>query len=417
MNGLVDWLRGDLSTAGRIWSALAPALILVAYFVVGLLIYGVRCALRGPYRDQEMEARGSSVLVGMWIRLYFAWVSRPLWIALCRSGIPASSVTTLSFLLAVASGVSLGAGRFALGGWLYIFSGILDHMDGRLARATGTQSSGGAALDSVLDRCSDGVVLIGFAWFYRNSWVLLAVLTAMLGTFLVPYIRARGEGLGVKMTVGLMQRPERILYMGFAAAMSPILEAILVPGEPHPIHHLAVVGLVLLAASTHLTALRRFLHLLTALGRNPLGGWFHAGQGSLLRSQVAAGVATAADFLLVVALVTGAGIFPWFSTMIGCVLGAAVNFSVSRVWAFKNVDPLVPQASRYVFVSLTSALLNGGGVGVLLLLPALDYRIAWVLVRAVVALAWNYPLHRDYVFSAKPSSLNDRGARVSGSSE
>ena len=415
MDGLVEWIKGDLSASDRIWSALAPALIVAAYFVIGLLFYVIRCAFRGQYRDQEMEAKGSSALVGMWIRLYFAWVSRPLWIILRRSGIPASSVTTLSFLLAVASGVSLGAGRFALGGWLYIFSGILDHMDGRLARATGTQSSSGAALDSVLDRCSDGVVLMGFAWFYRDSWVLLAVLTAMLGTFLIPYIRARGEGLGVEMKVGMMQRPERILYMGVAAAMSPVLEAVLVPGDPHPIHRLAVVGMVLLAVSTNLTALRRFLHLLTALGRNPLGGFFHAGRGSLLRSQVAAGVATAADFLLVVALVTYAGVFPWFSTMIGCVLGAVVNFSVSRIWAFKNVDPLVPQASRYVFVSLTSALLNGGGVGVLLLLPSLDYRIAWVLVRAVVALAWNYPLHRDYVFSARPSNLDDRGAHVSGS--
>ena len=417
MSSLTDLITGDLSASGRIWSSLAPALIVTAYFIVGLLIYIFKCVFRGPYRDEEMEARGSSALIGMWIRLYFSWVSRPIWILLRRSAIPASAVTILSFLLAIASGVSLGAGRFALGGWLYIFSGIFDYMDGKLARATGTQSSGGAALDSVLDRCSDGVVLMGFAWFYRDCWVLLAVLTATLGTYLVSYIRARGEGLGVVMKVGTMQRPERILYMGVAAAFSPVIEAILVPGNPHPIHRLAVIGLVMLSVSTVLTACRRIVHLLTALGRNPLGGFFHAGRGSLLRSQVSAGVATAADFLLVVALVAYANVFPWFSTMIGCVLGAVVNFSVSGIWAFKNIDPLVPQASRYIFVSLTSALLNGGGVGVLLLLPSMDYRIAWVLVRVVVALAWNYPLHRDYVFSPKPTDLHERGNSVSSKPE
>ena len=409
MEGLIDWIKGDLTTSGRIWSSLFPAIVLASYFIVGLVVYSIQSAFRGQHRDKDMESRGSSVLVGIWIRLYFIWVTRPLWFILHRSKIPAASVTTLSLLMAIGAGVSIAAGRFALGGWLYLFSGMLDIFDGRLARAQGTSSSSGAALDSVLDRYSDGVVLIGFAWFYRNSWVLLAVLMALLGTMLVSYVRARGEGLGVDVKVGVMQRAERILYLGAAAAFSPILEAILVPGDPHPIHRLAVVGIILLAVSTQLTALRRFMFLLNALGNNPLEGLFHTGRGSLFRNQVAAFVATAADFLLVITLVTGTGVYPWFATMVGCALGAVVNFSVNRVWAFKNGDPLLPQASRYTFVSFTSALLNGGGVAVLLLLPALDYRIAWVLVRAVVALAWNYPLQRDYVFSKSNSSSVERG--------
>ncbi|MBW1810118.1 MAG: GtrA family protein, partial [Deltaproteobacteria bacterium] len=351
MSGLIDWIMGDLSTSGRIWSSLSPAIFLASYFIFGLAVYSIRSAFRGQHRDQDVESRSSSFLMGIWIRLYFIWVTKPLWFVLRKSKIPASSVTTLSLLVAIGAGVSIAAGRFALGGWLYLFSGMLDIFDGRLARAQGTQNPSGAALDSVMDRYSDGVVLIGFAWFYRTSWVLLAVLVAMLGTMLVSYVRARGEGLGVEMKVGIMQRAERILYLGAAAAFSPILEAILVPNDPYPIHRLAVIGLVLLAVSTQLTALRRFMYLLTALGHNPLGGWLNTGRGSLLRNQVAAGVATLADFLLVIALVTGAGVYPWFATIVGCGLGAVVNFSVNRVWAFKNVDPLLPQVSRYTFVS------------------------------------------------------------------
>ena len=409
MEALLDWIKGDLSASGRIWSSLLPALVLAAYFFIGLAVYSIRTAFRGQHRDEDMESRGSSVLVGLWIRLYFIWVTRPLWFVLQRSKIPASSVTTLSLLVALGAGVAIAAGRFALGGWLYLFSGMLDVFDGRLARSQGSQGPSGAALDSVLDRYSDGFVLIGFAWFYRGSWVLLAVLVALLGTMLVSYIRARGEGLGVESKVGLMQRAERIVYLGAATAFSPIIEAMLVPDDPHPIHRLAVVGIFLLAITTQLTAFQRFMHLLSVLGHNPLGGWFHTGRGSLFRNQMAAFVATGADFFLVVALVTHTRTSPWFATIVGCVLGAVVNFSINRIWAFKTGDPLLPQVSRYSFVSLTSALLNGGGVGILLLFPSLDYRIAWVLVRLLVALVWNYPLQRDYVFSPNHSKLPHGG--------
>ena len=409
MEGLLEWIRGNLSTNGRLWSSLLPAIVLVSYFVIGMIVYAIRTKFRGQLQDHDMESKASSVLLGKWIHLYFIWVTKPLWFLLLRCKIPAAAVTTLSLLVAIGSGISIAAGHFALGGWLYLFSGMLDIFDGRLARAQGTPTPGGAALDSVLDRYSDGAVLIGFAWFYRDSWVLLAVLTAMLGSMMVSYVRARGEGLGVDVKVGLMQRAERIVYLGVATTFSPILEAVLAPNDPQPIHRLAVAGIVLLAVSTQLTALRRFMYLLTALGNNPLGGMLQTGHGSFFRNQVAALVATAADFLLVLALVANAGVFPWFATIVGCGLGAVVNFSINRIWAFKSAGSLLPQISRYSFVSLTSALLNGGGVAIILLLPSLDYRLAWIVVRVMVALVWNYPLQRDYVFSTIHSSSADRG--------
>ena len=57
METLTSWIVGELSTEARIWTALAPAILIAAYFVVGLLVYSVRCAVVGPYRDSELEAR------------------------------------------------------------------------------------------------------------------------------------------------------------------------------------------------------------------------------------------------------------------------------------------------------------------------------------------------------------------------
>lgn len=400
MQTIGDLLSGNLSASGRIWTAVAPALFLGSYFLVGLALYLVRVLLYGRYRDAEIEARGSSALIGMGARAYFAWVMRPIWRFFARFQIPPNAVTTLSVLLACAAGVSVAMGRFALGGWLYLFAGACDFIDGRLARTTGRASPAGAALDSVLDRYAESAVLVGLAWYYRDSWVLLAALATLVGSFLVPYIRARGEGLGLKVENGLMQRPERLVILGLAVAFSPILEAYLVPEAPKPIHRLAVGGLVLLAVSSQLTAARRLLSVLRALDPATRRRWGRAtGQGGITRNIIAAAVATGVDFAAVLALVHGAAVDPWLSTGAGCLLGGVVNFSINRVWTFASNGPPIAQAWRYAFVSGSSALLNSGGVAVLLFLPGLDYRIAWAVVRGAVFLAWNYPLHRDYVFT------------------
>lgn len=402
MEGLLNILGGHLTPTQRVWTAVAPTLLFAAYFAIGLAIYTVRYFFKGSYSDKEMESRPTTALTGMWLRLYFAWVMRPLWSTALKSGLPPNAITTLSMLLSTASGVSLAAGRFALGGWLYIFSGILDVLDGRLARTTGKATASGAALDSILDRYADAAVLVGLAWFYRDSWVLMAALIALVGSSLVPYIRAKAEASGVTIRdVGLMQRAERIIYLGASVALSPVVEVYFRPDDPRPMHWLAVGGIVLLAVSTQITALQRFKFLLQALteGVRRNSSWLRTDRGSPFRNIFAAVVATAVDFLSVLLLVQV--LPPPVATALGCVVGAVVNFTVNRVWTFGSHDATMPQARRYAFVSFTSALLNSGGVAVILLLPDADYRIAWLIVRGAVFALWNYPLQRDYVFSPK----------------
>ena len=185
--------------SGRRWR---PRCWRVAYFLGGLLLFCVRCAIKGVPRDAETLTRGKSVLVGFFLRHYFFWVIQPLWQLLLRSGLPANALSMLSGLLGVSSGVAVAAGRFALGGWLFLAAGILDVMDGRVARTRKEANPAGAALDSVLDRYVDSAMLMGLAWYYRDTWVLLPALVAFLGSSLVPYVRAKGEGLGVSVRDG-----------------------------------------------------------------------------------------------------------------------------------------------------------------------------------------------------------------------
>ncbi|MCA9624248.1 MAG: GtrA family protein, partial [Myxococcales bacterium] len=285
----------------------------------------------------------------------------------------------------------------ALGGWLYLSAGLCDFFDGRLARDQGAASPRGAAIDSVLDRYSDAAVLAGLGWYYRDQWVLAVVLTALVGSLLVSYIRARGEGLGASVKVGLMQRPERVVLLGAALALSSVVAW--ATGRAGLQDQIVIGALVVLAATTQITALRRFVHLLRALTPNPESS---CERSQVLRAGISSLLATGADFGLVLGLVT-IGLPPWLATGIGCLLGAAINFGINRVWTFRRRDEAAaPQALRYTVVSTTSAILNAGGVGLLLLLSLPDYRAAWLVARVLVFLCWNYPLQRDYVYAASP---------------
>lgn len=393
---IYDWARGHLSTSERIWSALVPLLVIGCYFLVAFIVYAIRFG-RGGFRDRELSARVG--LASSPIAHWFLWSIDPLWRLIRRSGIPANAVTSLSFLIAVTSGVAMAMGRFALGGWLFILSGVCDLIDGRLARAKKEAGPYGAALDSILDRYSDAIVMSGLAWYYRSTWVLLPCLTALVGSLMISYTRAKGETLRAKMkSVGVMQRPERVLLLGLTVALSPILASILAPTDPHPMHWIAVLGILVLAVTTQLTAIHRFVHLLQVLDKQT-SRLLLRGRGALGRATFSAFVATGIDFALVFLLVSFSLLPPAVATGLGCVLGAVINFTLNRIWTFDSHGAAMPQGWRYILMSSSSALLNSGGVAVLLFVPDMDYRVAWVLVRGLVFVTWSFPLNRDYVFA------------------
>jgi len=402
------WIMGDLSPSARIWTALGPALLACGYFILGLLLFLVRVALKGVPQDEETLKRGSTVLVGMFLRHYFFWVTQPLWKVIYRSGLPANALSMLSGLLGVASGVAVAAGRFTLGGWLFLGSGILDVMDGRIARIRKQANPAGAALDSVLDRYVDSAMLMGLAWYYRDNWVLLPVLVAFLGTSLVPYVRARGEGLGINIRGGAMQRLERVLFLGVGVAMAPIFEALWFPEQKHPMHWLAVVGIVFVAIMSNVTALSRFRALVNALAPPPPSTRKRSGMAILGLNAVAGAVATGVDFASVLGMVEKLSFSPVVATALGCVLGGVVNYSMNRLITFRSQGAVAPQMARYTLVSATSALLNAGGVALLTLHPQLAYTLGWWLARGAVYFAWNLPLQRDYVFNDPPEALLER---------
>lgn len=112
-----------------------------------------------------------------------------------------------------------------------LFAGLMDMVDGRLARVGKMDSKYGALFDSVLDRYSEMIMFLGICYYlisYKYFLSSLFAFIAMIGSVMVSYTRARAEGLGLKMAdVGFMQRPERILLIGISGVICGLMAKIL----------------------------------------------------------------------------------------------------------------------------------------------------------------------------------------------
>lgn len=188
---------------------LAPALLLSATFIVAFIAY---CALCAIGRAPNITGVKHNQLLGPFVAKFLVWLISPLERLLIGRVSP-NVITAASLLLCGVTGLAAALGHLPGAVWLYAFAGILDVLDGRLARHAGKPSVAGALFDSVSDRWGELFVFTGYAWYLHDSLWLLAVMAAMGGSMMVSYTRARAEGLGIELSGGVMQRAERIVLV------------------------------------------------------------------------------------------------------------------------------------------------------------------------------------------------------------
>jgi CDP-diacylglycerol--glycerol-3-phosphate 3-phosphatidyltransferase len=163
--------------------------------------------------------------------------------------------------------VAIGAFFIARGEWaaafmLMLLSLPLDALDGATARAMKRSDRRGGVLDSTLDRYADGLIAIGFAYYYAAQSdlnLMLLALAGMIGTFAVSYVRARAGEAGLSVKVGWFSRFERVVTLLIMLGLP-----ILIPAWTSSI---LVIGLWILAVGTNLTALQRLLYVYKHLDR------------------------------------------------------------------------------------------------------------------------------------------------------
>lgn len=235
-------------------------------WIAAFLYYRLRGRSRTAPLVRPIPKEQGSVWLPVSLIEFAYWLYRwpvRLFIAL---GISANAITVGSVLLTAAGAVLIARGHFGVGGWVLLLAFTCDVWDGMVARQTGSSSQRGEFIDATADRASDVIAFCGYVYYYRaDDWALLLTLSALLGSSLVSYVRARGEALGISARGGYMRRYERAVWLGGGTVLSPLLATWLEPGAAHPRHHLLLAVMGLLVFLAYLTVAIRVRYVLRAL--------------------------------------------------------------------------------------------------------------------------------------------------------
>jgi len=179
-----------------------------------------------------------------------------------RLGLTPDAVSVLALLTAAGASaafalVDVDRLLYLLGAFLVFCNGVLDLLDGALARELDAQSEAGDLLDHVLDRYADILIVAGLAAGVGEYALGLAAITGVLMT---SYLGTQAQAVGLdRVYGGLLGRADRLALSGVVATVAVLTDATALG--------LTVVGwlLVTFAAVGHLTAIQRFYYAMRDL--------------------------------------------------------------------------------------------------------------------------------------------------------
>lgn len=140
-------------------------------------------------------------------------------------------ITAISFALALiaAFAIFIASVRLSfllLGAFILVAgSGLLDAIDGAVARLRGSAGPRGDFLDHVLDRYSDIALLIGFTFSVFTTSVPIGVF-AIVGVLMTSYLGTQAQAIGLKRNYGgILGRADRLVLMLVALIVQYVLSS------------------------------------------------------------------------------------------------------------------------------------------------------------------------------------------------
>jgi phosphatidylglycerophosphate synthase len=156
-------------------------------------------------------------MLSRWIRTWYGRPLTPFLLLLASFGITPAMLTIGSLLLMVVSGFAFSHNHLVLGGVFLLLGGLLDGLDGELARVSNHATPFGAFLDSICDHLGDCALSLGLLWLYlgkRASIEIMLIVVVLFGSVLGSLVRSRAAMIGIETKdVGLVTRFERILLL------------------------------------------------------------------------------------------------------------------------------------------------------------------------------------------------------------
>lgn len=235
--------------------------------LLAVAAYGLRFAIKGRAHFDRIDRQGGSRLLGKSAMELAYWVLEPVATLLVWLRVTPNEISWASLGFSFLSGACLALGHFGFGAIFATISGLLDSLDGMVARISGVASEAGEVLDAAVDRYAEFLFLSGLVIYYREIPILQVLsLLALLGSFMVSYSTAKAEALRVDAPKGSMRRPERAVYLTLGAALS----AVSIPwlerhSEISPIGYPMVMSLALVAVAANVSSIERLRSIANAI--------------------------------------------------------------------------------------------------------------------------------------------------------
>ena len=153
----------------------------------------------------------------------FEKASMPFVDFLIKHHFSASQLTLIAFSGTILASILIYFEKWVIGSCLFLIFSLFDALDGSLARRASSAKPIGAFFDSVMDRFSDSAILFAiilYAFNVGNKYVFLLGLLALIASLITSYIKAKAENFLEFGSIGLLQRPERVLII-FLMLLSP----------------------------------------------------------------------------------------------------------------------------------------------------------------------------------------------------
>jgi CDP-diacylglycerol--glycerol-3-phosphate 3-phosphatidyltransferase len=182
-----------------------------------------------------------------WMRRFFKSFLDSFGGYLNRLGFKPNTITIIGLAGNFVSAILMAFGLITWGGITMLLSGIIDTLDGSMARLRGSPTEFGGFVDSVSDRYSEAFVFAGLLIYYlrQEDWLTsLAIYLAITGSLIVSYVKARAERAGYDAKVGVLTRLERVLVL-----------------SPSLIFGIPKIGIWIIAILGNFTALQRIIHV------------------------------------------------------------------------------------------------------------------------------------------------------------
>ena len=117
------------------------------------------------------------------------------------------------------------------------------------------------------------------------------------------------------------------------------------------------------------------------------------------KAQIASFIASMVDYLITILCVELLGFWYVAGSSTGTIIGGVTNFSLGRHWVFRGGErERRIQLFRYFIVWMVYSMLVTFGVYLLTHVGGFNYIISKITVTLFLAVAYNYPLQKRFVF-------------------